>query len=338
MGWPNQRRGLGNERRFLRGLASESVSWRATRMLPAARGVSGPPREGDWMTLFELLGLLRKHLKWLIVVPVACALIAAAYCYAMVRNAYTTSATLYVLVSEETAQGESYSSLSSNFSVSQQIATDISQLITSERVRADAAKTLEWSSIADYGISVASSEGSRVVRVLVRGPSPAGVAEVANAVAEVSSDVAQEVMNVQSVNVLDRAEKPSTPSGPSRKLYVLLAALGGLFATFAAVVLSSLFDTRGRDPKTAEDVSGISALGTIPAFGGAGRGSEGEVLETVRNAQDGMKTLLTNLMFLGVDEPIRDCGRKVGPDGPDGRSACSTPRTLSWRCSRWRRG
>lgn len=53
----------------------------------------------------------------------------------MMRDVYSASTTLYVLVSEDSSQMESYSTLSTNFNVSQQIANDISQLIMSTRVR-----------------------------------------------------------------------------------------------------------------------------------------------------------------------------------------------------------
>ena len=257
------------------------------------------------MTLLELLALLRKHLRWLVIVPIACAVVAAAYCYGFMRDVYSTSTTLYVLVSEDTVQSESYSSLSSNFNVSQQIANDVSQLITSARVRSDTAEKLGWPSVAGYGISVSSGEDSRVLRVIVSGRDPEGVAEVANALAEVTSDVAQEVMSVQSVNVLDRAVEPVVPSGPNRNLYVLVAAFGGFFAVCAGIVVADILDTRIRDARTAEEITGITKLGSVPRFGAENKRSQDDSEHRVRAAQDSVKTLLTNLLFLGVDEPIK---------------------------------
>ena len=256
------------------------------------------------MTLFELLGIMKKHLRLLVILPIVCAIVATAYCYTAMRDVYSTSTTLYVLVSEDTVDAESYSSLSSNFNVSQQIASDVSQLITSARVRTDTARELGRSSLAGYGVSVSSGEDSRVLRVIVSGYDPAGVAEVANALAEVASDVAREVMSVQSVNVLDRAVEPIAPSGPNRNLYIMVAAFGGFSLAFAGIILASVLDTRIHDGKTAESVSGITELGGIPKFGEGRRRSEGESSLEVRGAQDSVKTLLTNLMFLGVDDPL----------------------------------
>lgn len=242
------------------------------------------------MTLLELLALLRKHLRWLIVVPVACALAATVYCHVAMRDVYSASTTLYVLVSDDITESEPYSTLSGNFSVSQQIATDISQLITSARVRADAAEELGWSSIGGYGIGVASGENSRVVRVVVSGADAAGVAKVANAVADVTSEVAQEVMGVQSVNVIDRAVAPGMPSGPNRGLYVVAAAFGGLCVTFAVIVLAGRLDTRIHDGKEAEEVSGIEELGRVPRIEGDGETRRDEPAVELGVAQDSVKT------------------------------------------------
>ena len=257
------------------------------------------------MTLFELLSLMRKHLRLLVIAPIVCAVVAAVYCYTMMRDVYSTSTTLYVLVSEDSVDSDSYSSLSSNFNVSQQIANDVSQLITSARVRTDTARELGWDSLGGYGVSVSSGEDSRVLRVIVSGHDPAGVAEVANALAAVASDVAQEVMSVQSVNVLDRAMEPAAPSGPNRNLYIMVAAFGGFSVAFVGVILASILDTRIHDGKTAEDIAGITELGSIPKFGEGRRRPGDELSPEVRDAQDSVKTLLINLMFLGVDNPIK---------------------------------
>ncbi len=268
--------------------------------LPAVASFGREP-----MTLFELLGLMRKHVRLLVILPIACAIAAGAYCYTMMRDVYSASTTLYVLVSEDAVDAESYSSLYSNFNVSQQIANDVSQLITSNRVRSDAIRKLGWNSLGTYDIGVSSAEESRVLRIIVSGYDSEGVAKVANALAEVTSEVAQDVMNVQSVNVLDRAIEPALPSGPNRKLYILVAALGGFSLAFVGILLSSVLDTRIHDGKTAESVAGITGLGRVPKIE-EGKGRSGDSLSPeVLCAQDSVKTLLANLMFLGVDDPVR---------------------------------
>ena len=49
------------------------------------------------MTLLELLQLMRKHLKLMIVLPIVCALATAVVCFVALPNTYTASTSMYVL-------------------------------------------------------------------------------------------------------------------------------------------------------------------------------------------------------------------------------------------------
>jgi len=89
-------------------------------------------------------------------------------------------------------------------------------------------------------------------------------ADVANAVVEDVNDVAGEIMNIDSVNVIDPATAPGGPSGPNRRLYVMTGAMAGLFAAVAIVVLRDLLDTRVRDGNEAEEIVGVPVVGHFP--------------------------------------------------------------------------
>ena len=62
---------------------------------------------------------------------------------------------------------------------------------------------------------------SRVLTLEVTGTDPQRTAGIANKMAEEVSGVACEVMNVDSVNVVDSAKVPTSPSGPKRPLWSL---------------------------------------------------------------------------------------------------------------------
>ena len=99
------------------------------------------------------------------------------------------------------------------------------------------------------------------------GGEPRAVAEVANALAESVGDVAREVMNVESVNVIDEASAPTAPSGPNRPLYIAVGLMAGLFAAVAIVVLMDMLDTRVRGDEIVE-LLGVPVIGRIPLVKG----------------------------------------------------------------------
>lgn len=216
------------------------------------------------MTLLELLTLLRKHLRLVIVLPVLCAVAVAVYSFLFMANTYSTTTSMYVLT---LGQSETSASLYNDLNASQQVANDIAQLMDSSRVRDDAAKAVGLDNLDDFDIAVSSETNTRVITLTVTGDEPRAVAEVANALAESVGTVAKDVMNVESVNVIDEASAPEQPSGPNRPLYVAVGFLAGLFAAVAIVVLMDMIDTRVRGEEIVE-LLGVPVIGRIPLVKG----------------------------------------------------------------------
>ncbi len=213
------------------------------------------------MTLLELLQLLRKHLKIVVLLPIACALVMALASVLVMRNTYTAQTDMYVLASSE---GESGGALSSDLSASQMLTNDVAQLLKSDRVMSDAAEELGLPNLNAYDITVSSESTTRVITLSVTGADARGAANVANALAKNVSQVAREVMNVQSVNVIDEAPVPEAPSGPNRPLYIAVAFMAGLFLAVAIVVVLDLVDTRVRTSEQVEELLGVPVIGRIP--------------------------------------------------------------------------
>ena len=214
------------------------------------------------MTLLELLQLLKRHLFVVIALPIVCAIAAAGVCYTMMSNTYTATTSLYVLA--ENANDTS-SSLSSTLNASQLVSNDIAALIKSDRVMNGAAEDLGLENLNAFKISVNSQTTTRVITLTVTGKDPQQAAAAANAIASEVSTVAQQVMDVRSVNVVDEASAPTKPSGPNRPMYVAVAVLAGLFLAIAIVVLKDMLNTRVSNSDEVEKLLGIPVIGQFPA-------------------------------------------------------------------------
>ncbi len=217
------------------------------------------------MTLLELLQLLRKHLRMVVLLPVVCAVAMALASVLAMSDTYTAQTDMYVLASSEES---SSSALSTDLSASQMLTNDVATLLQSERVMSDAADQIGLENLDAYDITVTSETTTRVIILAVTGSDPVGTANVANALADNVSQVAQEVMNVESVNVIDEASAPEEPSGPNRVLYVAVACMAGLFVAVAIVVLMDIVDTRVRSAEDVEELLGLPVIGRIPELKG----------------------------------------------------------------------
>lgn len=221
------------------------------------------------MTLLELLQLLRKHLKLVIALPIVCALATAMFAWVMLPNTYTASVSMYVLSSSSNTDGSS-SIQYNDLSASQMLTNDVAELIQSERITNQAASDLHMDpqELASYDVEVTSSTTTRLITIEVTGDTPDSAAAIANGIANATNNVAQEIMAVEAVNVIDQALAPDSPSGPPRAMYTAVAFLAGLFIAVAVVVVMDMVNTRVRKPEDIEELLGVPVIGRIPTIKG----------------------------------------------------------------------
>ena len=215
------------------------------------------------MTLLELFDLLRKHLRLVLALPLGFALVVAV-ATAFMPDKYTATTDMYVLVKSSTEAGATNSG---DLSASQMLTNDVTTLIKSDRVEADAAESVGLDDFKGYDIDVTSSTTTRVITLSVTGTDPETAATVANALVQSVSGTAQAVMDVQSINQIDSATAPEAPSGPNRLLYMLVGALAGLFVAVAIVVLADTLNTRVRSGSDVEELIGVPVIGHFPEIG-----------------------------------------------------------------------
>ena len=217
------------------------------------------------MTLLELMKLLRKHLKLVIVLPVVCALVAAVVSWGFLADQYTATVSAYVLQkSDQTSSSSNYSDLNA----SQMIANDVAELAKTQDVKDKTAEALNVSSLKDAKVSVTSSTTTRVIQLSVTTSSSDSAAVIANKYIDTISNIAQSKMGLQGVNTIDSAKTPTSPSGPNRPLYVAVAFLAGLFLAIAIIVVMDMVNTRVRTAEEAEELLGVPVIGRIPEIVG----------------------------------------------------------------------
>lgn len=217
------------------------------------------------MTLLELIKLIRKHLALMVVLPIVCALATAAFSWLALPNKYSASVSMYVLTKSAQSEG---SVTSTDLSASQMLTNDVANLIKNDRVLNDTAQALQMTSLKGYDIKVTSETTTRVITLTVTGESPQSVAIIANQLAATSDNVAQEVMDVKSINAIDQAKEPTAPSGPPRAMYTAVAFLAGVFLAVAIIVVLDMVNTRVRNPEEAEELLGLPVIGRIPTIKG----------------------------------------------------------------------
>ncbi len=120
-------------------------------------------------------------------------------------------------------------------------------------------------------ISVSALSDTRVISITIRDNDPYRAHDIAEEVRLVAAGHIKEVMDFESVNVVEKANTPTKPSSPNKKRAALIGAiLGLLLSSIFALVRFLMDDTI----KTEEDVQrylGVSTLGLIPLQSGESR-------------------------------------------------------------------
>ena len=219
------------------------------------------------MTILELWNLIKKHSKLVIALPVVFALAMAFYSVVFMPNQYTAETSVYVLTKAPADNGQA-GFTSSDLTASQMLTNDIAGLFTSNRVEGETAKSLGLENLENYKVTVENTTTTRSIVLKVTGVNPTDATRVANELVKTTSSVAHEVMNIESLNVINKAQEPEKPSGPSRVKYTALAFFAGLIVSIIIVVLGDIADTRVRSAEEASELVKLPIIGRIPTVKG----------------------------------------------------------------------
>jgi capsular polysaccharide biosynthesis protein len=112
-------------------------------------------------------------------------------------------------------------------------------------------------------ISVDNPTDTRLIDISVRDADPQMAADISNALADSLCEQVATIMKTDRPTIAERAVAPDKPSAPSMKKNVVIAALLGLFATMAVIVIQYILDD---SIKTAEDVEKYLQLNTLASI------------------------------------------------------------------------
>lgn len=182
---------------------------------------------------------------------------------------YSASTTLYVGKNTE-QYGIQYSDLS----LGSNLIYDYREIVKSKLVAHEVIDELglRMSAGALAGrISVSQKEMTRVIQITVTDPNPQMAMDIANTVAEVFKRKVVEIMQVENVQVIDKAELPMYPVSPNKRMNYMVGIILGLVLGVGLVFLIEFLDDTIKTPEDVQKYTGLSVIGTIPVFHRKGR-------------------------------------------------------------------
>lgn len=213
------------------------------------------------MSLRDLIGLFRRRLWVLLLLPAFLTGVAAAITLYVLEQEYEASTTLWV------ADGEGSRLEHTNLLLNRDLARTFVEVMQSRTVaeRAIAKAGMEEVTVKDLleKMRVTTIGETAVIRVTVTDSDPTRAARLADAVVSALMDRVGERMSVQNLAVMDPAHVPDHPVRPNLWLNIAVAAvLGGVLAV-VVVLLREHLNTSLRTREEAMRLTGLPVLAEV---------------------------------------------------------------------------
>ncbi|WP_077329075.1 YveK family protein [Virgibacillus siamensis] len=219
----------------------------------------------ETISLKEIFEVIKKRLLLIISLMVGAAVLAAIISYFVLTPSYEASSQFIVNQSQQKSDAP-YSV--SDIQTSQELINTYNVIIKSPAILEDVVKKLNLDYSADQlknKLAVANAEKSQVVTVTATDTSPNQAQQIANTTVRVFQKNIPDIMNVDNVSILSKADVGSNPApvSPKPMLNIAIAlVLGGMIGVGIAFLLEYLDNTI----KTEADIEhklNVPVLGTI---------------------------------------------------------------------------
>ncbi|WP_192978527.1 YveK family protein [Staphylococcus equorum] len=216
------------------------------------------------LDLPKILQIIRKNTKLLIILPIICLLISAIVTFFFLDSKYQASTQVLVNQKESDSQMMAQE-VQSNI----QLVNTYSEIVKSPRIIDKVSKELERAySTKELSnmLTVTNQAQSQLLNINVESENSSDSEKVANTVAHVFSEEVPEIMNVDNVSILSKADNTSKQVAPKTLVNLVLGLVIGLILALLIIFIKELLDKRIKSEKDVENELNIPVLGSIQKF------------------------------------------------------------------------
>lgn len=219
-------------------------------------------REEDTIDLLELAYVLLGKIKYIILVALLGAVIVNGGTYLTQDPTYESTATLYVV----SASSGGVVDLT-DLSIGTNLKEDYKVLIQRYPVLNRTIDELNLDMSADQlrnMMSINNPTDTRIITITVTSTDRTQARDIANKLAEVSTEYLPEIMNADAPNIAEEARIADHKSGPSYSKATMMGGLLGMLLACGYFIIMFLMDTTIKSEEDIEKLTGEMPLATIP--------------------------------------------------------------------------
>ncbi|MTI72000.1 MAG: polysaccharide biosynthesis tyrosine autokinase [Firmicutes bacterium] len=259
------------------------------------------------LELREFIYILLKG-KWIIIlITILAILISGLISYFLIEPEYKTFTTLMVgkLKDYDTKDIEyqdilinqklvsTYGEIAKSRLVSREVINNLNLNMTYEEIK----KKVEVSLVKD----------TEIIKINVTDTNPFLATKIANETAKVFKESVTKIIQIENIQIIDKALVPSNPISPKPLFNMSISAVLGIMVSILIVFLLEYFDNTLKTPEDVEKYLSIPILGMIPLIENVCR--EDRKIIVYENPKspvsEAYRTLRTNIKFSNIDKKIK---------------------------------
>nr|WP_263324284.1 Wzz/FepE/Etk N-terminal domain-containing protein [Neobacillus sp. Marseille-Q6967] len=218
----------------------------------------------ETIDLREILQTLKKRLYLILAITLLAGTASGLISYFYLTPIFQSSTKL--LINQTKDDQSTVNSSEIQVQANLQLIDTYNEIIKSSRILDKVAEKLNSGITAEQlndQITIAKSENSQVVTIIVKDPSATQAAEIADTTAEVFQTEIVKIMKVDNVNILDSSKVNDSPVEPNPLMNIAIALVVGLMAGVFLAFLLEYFDRTLKNEQDIERELGLPILGNI---------------------------------------------------------------------------
>jgi capsular polysaccharide biosynthesis protein len=218
----------------------------------------------ETISLKDLLQTLKKRLNLILTITLLAILVSGVISYFFLTPIYQSSTQLLVNQSKDEQAMYNYNEVQTNLQLINTYNVIIKSPAILDLVIKELKLDMSFGELNDK-VTVASEKNSQVVNISVQDPDAKRAAKIANKTAEVFTREIPQIMNVDNVSILAKAQvgEKQSPIKPKPMLNIAIALVVGLMAGVGLAFLLEYFDNTIKTEQDIEKVLGMPVLGVI---------------------------------------------------------------------------
>ena len=259
--------------------------------------------------LEKLFWIIKKKLKYIILVGLLAGVLAGGYGYLHKSEIYAAQISLYVYSKPDYVNDNGINLSSADLNEASFLTNSYTQILLSrsflESIIEEAGLDPRRYSPNGLARSISSSTvpGTAVFKVTVFDPNPYNAMLIANTIGKLAPDKIISVVKSGGIEVLDEAILPTAPyQSTSVSMMVLIGVFGGVVLSTFLFLVFGLMDTRYRRIYEVEDMFNIPILGMVPQVEKKKEDGTPDVIlssESEFVLKEAYNDIRTSLLFLG---------------------------------------